>query len=76
MNVLILVFCIYSFRRVSLTVGVKREGSPTEYVCKDNIGQVYSMLLDGLNDYTTDNRGDVGAWYVFADQVQCLYSAV
>nr|XP_020641570.1 tubulin-specific chaperone D [Pogona vitticeps]XP_020641571.1 tubulin-specific chaperone D [Pogona vitticeps]XP_020641572.1 tubulin-specific chaperone D [Pogona vitticeps] len=48
--------------QVSLTVGVKGEGSPAEFVCKNNIGQIYSILLDGLNDYTTDSRGDVGAW--------------
>ncbi|XP_042304355.1 tubulin-specific chaperone D isoform X2 [Sceloporus undulatus] len=48
--------------KVCLTVGAKREGSPTEYVCKNNIAQIYDMLLNGLNDYTTDSRGDVGAW--------------
>ncbi|XP_060109373.1 tubulin-specific chaperone D [Heteronotia binoei] len=48
--------------KICLTVGVKGEGSPTEFVCKNNVAQIYNILLDGLNDYTTDSRGDVGAW--------------
>ncbi|XP_062976473.1 tubulin-specific chaperone D [Elgaria multicarinata webbii] len=47
---------------VCLTVGVRGEGSPTEFVCRNNVAQIYNILLDGLNDYTTDSRGDVGAW--------------
>ncbi|KAL8163090.1 UNVERIFIED_CONTAM: hypothetical protein K2H54_007852, partial [Gekko kuhli] len=48
--------------KICLTVGVKGDGSPTEFVCKNNVAQIYNTLLDGLNDYTTDSRGDVGAW--------------
>uniref|UniRef100_A0A8C7E6Y7 Tubulin-specific chaperone D n=1 Tax=Naja naja TaxID=35670 RepID=A0A8C7E6Y7_NAJNA len=48
--------------KVCLTVGVNGEGSPNEFVCKSNITEIYNILLDGLNDYTTDSRGDVGAW--------------
>ncbi|KAJ6660421.1 hypothetical protein lerEdw1_017845, partial [Lerista edwardsae] len=48
--------------KVCLSVGVKAEGSPTEFVCKDNVAEIYNILLDGMNDYTTDSRGDVGAW--------------
>uniref|UniRef100_A0ACB8EK59 Uncharacterized protein n=1 Tax=Sphaerodactylus townsendi TaxID=933632 RepID=A0ACB8EK59_9SAUR len=48
--------------KICLTVGVKGEGLPTEYISKDNVAQIYNTLLDGLNDYTTDSRGDVGAW--------------
>ncbi|XP_054834782.1 tubulin-specific chaperone D [Eublepharis macularius] len=48
--------------KICMTAGVKGEGSPTEFVCKSNVAQIYDILLDGLNDYTTDNRGDVGAW--------------
>uniref|UniRef100_A0A8C6YG06 Tubulin-specific chaperone D n=1 Tax=Naja naja TaxID=35670 RepID=A0A8C6YG06_NAJNA len=47
--------------KVCLTVGVNGEGSPNEFVCKSNITEIYNILLDGLNDYTTDSRGDVGA---------------
>lgn len=45
-----------------MSVGVKGDGSPTEFVCKDNVSEIYNILLDGMNDYTTDSRGDVGAW--------------
>nr|XP_008102511.1 PREDICTED: tubulin-specific chaperone D [Anolis carolinensis] len=48
--------------KVCQTIGVKGDGSPNEYVCKNNVAQIYNILLDGLNDYTTDSRGDVGAW--------------
>ncbi|KAM3846755.1 tubulin-specific chaperone D isoform 1-T1 [Vipera latastei] len=48
--------------KVCLTVGVNGEGSPNEFVCKRNVTEIYNILLDGLTDYTTDSRGDVGAW--------------
>ncbi|XP_061472447.1 tubulin-specific chaperone D isoform X2 [Rhineura floridana] len=48
--------------KVCLAVGVKGDGSPSEVVCKSNVVQIYNTLLDGLKDYTTDSRGDVGAW--------------
>ncbi|XP_013921307.1 PREDICTED: tubulin-specific chaperone D, partial [Thamnophis sirtalis] len=47
--------------QVCLTVGVNGEGSPNEFVCKSNVTEIYNILLDGVNDYTTDSRGDVGA---------------
>uniref|UniRef100_A0A8C3T034 Tubulin-specific chaperone D n=1 Tax=Chelydra serpentina TaxID=8475 RepID=A0A8C3T034_CHESE len=48
--------------KVCQTVGVKRDGPQDEFVCKDNVIQIYMMLLNGMSDYTTDSRGDVGAW--------------
>ncbi|XP_066237763.1 tubulin-specific chaperone D isoform X2 [Saccopteryx leptura] len=48
--------------RVCQTVGARAEGSPDEVVCRENASQVYCTLLDCLSDYTTDSRGDVGAW--------------
>ncbi|XP_052612704.1 tubulin-specific chaperone D isoform X2 [Peromyscus californicus insignis] len=48
--------------RICQTVGVKAEGPPDEVMCKENISEVYTALLDCMNDYTTDSRGDVGAW--------------
>ncbi|XP_040606163.1 tubulin-specific chaperone D [Mesocricetus auratus] len=48
--------------RICQTVGVKAEGPSDEVVCKENISEIYSALLDCMNDYTTDSRGDVGAW--------------
>uniref|UniRef100_A0A674K4Y5 Tubulin-specific chaperone D n=1 Tax=Terrapene triunguis TaxID=2587831 RepID=A0A674K4Y5_9SAUR len=47
--------------KVCQTVGVKRNGPQDEFVCKDNVVQIYTMLLNGMSDYTTDSRGDVGA---------------
>lgn len=47
---------------VCRTVGVGAEGLPAEGLCRENVGQVYGTLLAGLQDYTTDSRGDVGAW--------------
>ncbi|XP_064126499.1 tubulin-specific chaperone D isoform X1 [Loxodonta africana] len=48
--------------RICLTVGVSAEGVPDEVLCEANVPQIYSTLLDCMNDYTMDSRGDVGAW--------------
>ncbi|KAB0368052.1 hypothetical protein FD755_021376, partial [Muntiacus reevesi] len=48
--------------RICQTVGVRAEGPPDEAVCRENVAQIYCTLLDCLKDYTTDSRGDVGAW--------------
>ncbi|XP_061248410.1 tubulin-specific chaperone D isoform X5 [Bos javanicus] len=48
--------------RICQTVGVRAEGPPDEAVCRENVSQIYCTLLDCLKDYTTDSRGDVGAW--------------
>uniref|UniRef100_A0A8C3W5F8 Tubulin-specific chaperone D n=1 Tax=Catagonus wagneri TaxID=51154 RepID=A0A8C3W5F8_9CETA len=48
--------------RVCQTVGVRAEGAPDEVVCRENVSQIYRTMLDCLGDYTTDSRGDVGAW--------------
>lgn len=48
--------------RVCRTVGVRAEGAPDEVVCGENVAQIYCTLLACLHDYTTDSRGDVGAW--------------
>lgn len=49
--------------RVCTKAGVCAEGSPDSFVCSQNIADVYSVLLNSLNDYTSDSRGDVGAWW-------------
>uniref|UniRef100_A0A8C3CCW2 Tubulin-specific chaperone D n=1 Tax=Cairina moschata TaxID=8855 RepID=A0A8C3CCW2_CAIMO len=51
---------LIAIAKVCQTVGVKGEGSQEEYVCKDNVTQIYATLLNGVTDYTTDSRGDVG----------------
>ncbi|GAB5581455.1 tubulin-specific chaperone D isoform X1 [Prionailurus iriomotensis] len=48
--------------RVCQTVGVRAGGAPDEVVCEANVSQIYRTLLGCLRDYTTDSRGDVGAW--------------
>uniref|UniRef100_A0A4W3JSU0 Tubulin-specific chaperone D n=1 Tax=Callorhinchus milii TaxID=7868 RepID=A0A4W3JSU0_CALMI len=45
---------------VCKTVGVEINGSHDRVICQSNISQIYSTLLDCMNDYTTDCRGDVG----------------
>ncbi|XP_048222175.1 tubulin-specific chaperone D [Perognathus longimembris pacificus] len=42
-------------------VGVKAEGPPDEAVCRENVSEIYTTLLDCMSDYTTDSRGDVGS---------------
>lgn len=54
--------CIFHNFRVCQTVGVRTGGAPDEVVCEENVSQIYRTLLGCLRDYTTDSRGDVGAW--------------
>ncbi|XP_060027662.1 tubulin-specific chaperone D isoform X2 [Erinaceus europaeus] len=48
--------------RVCQTVGVSSEGAADQGLCQQNVAGVYDSLLACLRDYTTDSRGDVGAW--------------
>ncbi|KAM9493973.1 tubulin-specific chaperone D isoform 1-T4 [Clarias gariepinus] len=48
--------------QVCVTVGVCAQASPDSAVCEGNVSDVYEALLDCMNDYTTDSRGDVGSW--------------
>ncbi|RXN27431.1 tubulin-specific chaperone D [Labeo rohita] len=48
--------------QVCVAVGVCARGSPDRVLCEDNIRPVYEALLGCMNDYSTDSRGDVGAW--------------
>ncbi|XP_012933569.1 tubulin-specific chaperone D isoform X2 [Heterocephalus glaber] len=48
--------------RICQTVGVQVEAAPDEAVCRQNVAQVYTTLLACMGDYTTDSRGDMGAW--------------
>ncbi|NXS30951.1 TBCD protein, partial [Pomatostomus ruficeps] len=53
---------LIAIAKVCQTVGVKGDGSQQEYLCRDNVEEVYATLLAGVTDYTTDSRGDVGGW--------------
>ncbi|XP_072531302.1 tubulin-specific chaperone D [Salminus brasiliensis] len=48
--------------QVCVTAGVSAQGSADCVVCEENVNGVYEALLDCMNDYTTDSRGDVGGW--------------
>ncbi|XP_063077112.1 tubulin-specific chaperone D [Engraulis encrasicolus] len=53
---------VTALAQVCETVGVDAEGSPDRVLCGENVPLVYSTLLDCMRDYSTDSRGDVGAW--------------
>ncbi|OXB81175.1 UNVERIFIED_CONTAM: hypothetical protein H355_005105, partial [Colinus virginianus] len=53
---------LIAIANICQTMGVKAEGSQEEYICKDNVTQIYATLLSCVTDYTTDSRGDVGGW--------------
>ncbi|XP_063817074.1 tubulin-specific chaperone D [Pseudophryne corroboree] len=48
--------------QVCQSAGVDASGSQTDVLCRDNVPFIYNTLLHCMNDYTTDSRGDVGAW--------------
>uniref|UniRef100_A0A3B3Z090 Tubulin-specific chaperone D n=1 Tax=Poecilia mexicana TaxID=48701 RepID=A0A3B3Z090_9TELE len=47
---------------VRSVTGVCPDGSPDSVLCSENVVEVFSFLLCSINDYTTDSRGDIGAW--------------
>nr|XP_046270183.1 tubulin-specific chaperone D [Scatophagus argus] len=53
---------IRAIAQVCIKVGVCAHGSPDSALCLENVADVYGVLLDNMNDYTTDSRGDVGSW--------------
>ncbi|KAF4073649.1 hypothetical protein AMELA_G00245720 [Ameiurus melas] len=53
---------VTALARVCVTVGVCAQASPDSAVCEGNVSGVYETLFTCMNDYTTDSRGDVGAW--------------
>ncbi|XP_040046893.2 tubulin-specific chaperone D [Gasterosteus aculeatus] len=53
---------VRAIAQVSVKVPVCAHGSPESALCSENIADLYGSLLNRMNDYTTDSRGDVGAW--------------
>ncbi|XP_041473323.1 tubulin-specific chaperone D-like [Lytechinus variegatus] len=53
---------IRSIAKLCATVDIDPSGNPHEVVCESNLSSIYNCLLQSLKDYTTDSRGDVGAW--------------
>ncbi|XP_072299328.1 tubulin-specific chaperone D [Eucyclogobius newberryi] len=53
---------IKALSQVCVKAGVSADGCPDSVLCSENLSEVYEVLLNSMNDYTTDTRGDVGAW--------------
>ncbi|XP_059204389.1 tubulin-specific chaperone D isoform X2 [Centropristis striata] len=53
---------VRAIAQVCVKAGVCADSSPDSALCSDNVTEVYGALLNCMNDYTTDSRGDVGAW--------------
>ncbi|XP_077590040.1 tubulin-specific chaperone D isoform X2 [Stigmatopora nigra] len=53
---------VRAIAQVCMKAGVSAGGPPSSFLCPENIAGVYDVLLGSLDDYTTDGRGDVGAW--------------
>ncbi|XP_039679807.1 tubulin-specific chaperone D isoform X2 [Perca fluviatilis] len=53
---------VKAIAQVCVKAGVCAHGSPDSALCSENVAEVYGALLNSMNDYTTDSRGDVGAW--------------
>ncbi|XP_077385116.1 tubulin-specific chaperone D isoform X1 [Festucalex cinctus] len=53
---------VQALAQVCMKAGVCAGGPPAMFLCSENIADVYGVLLDSMDDYTTDSRGDVGAW--------------
>ncbi|XP_028455920.1 tubulin-specific chaperone D isoform X1 [Perca flavescens] len=53
---------VKAIAQVCVKAGVSAHGSPDSALCSKNVAEVYGALLNSMNDYTTDSRGDVGAW--------------
>ncbi|XP_033827733.1 tubulin-specific chaperone D [Periophthalmus magnuspinnatus] len=53
---------IKAISQVCVKAGVSAGGCPDSILCSENLLEVYEVLLNSMSDYTTDSRGDVGAW--------------
>ncbi|XP_071539059.1 tubulin-specific chaperone D isoform X2 [Panulirus ornatus] len=53
---------ISAILRLVQTVGIRKDGKACDQVCETNLISIYQALLRGLDDYTMDRRGDIGAW--------------
>ncbi|XP_067472071.1 tubulin-specific chaperone D isoform X2 [Thunnus thynnus] len=53
---------VRAIAQVCMKAGACASGSTDSALCSENVAEVYGALLNGMNDYTTDSRGDVGAW--------------
>ena len=44
------------------TLGMTPNGRADRTICESNVAMLYECFLKGLQDYTTERRGDIGAW--------------
>ena len=56
-------FNLYCFR-IAVTVGLNRTGDEEHTVNEKSLRELYDAFIAAMLDYTIDNRGDVGAWWV------------
>ncbi|CAH1795099.1 unnamed protein product, partial [Owenia fusiformis] len=53
---------VTSLANVCLTVGIEKNGSPSDVLCEQNVLEIYDAFLVAMKDYSLDSRGDAGAW--------------
>lgn len=58
----VFIFFLMLFFSITCTVGIERDGDENSIVTSSSLDQLFHASLDAMNDYTTDSRGDVGAW--------------
>ena len=54
----------YFLLSVACSVGISKIGDEEHIVTEGTFHMLCIAFLNAMNDYTTDSRGDVGAWYV------------
>lgn len=59
---IVLTYSVVSCCSIACTVGIDRDSDCNEAITQTSLDQIYKAFLDAMNDYTTDSRGDVGAW--------------
>lgn len=53
---------LYSvFYSITSSVSISIDGSCGTHICRENVPGIFQALFEGMNDYTTDSRGDIGS---------------
>ncbi|CAL4236462.1 unnamed protein product, partial [Meganyctiphanes norvegica] len=53
---------VLAMAKLITAVGILPDADASTGVCRSNINVIYKALINALDDYTMDRRGDVGAW--------------
>jgi len=64
--------CITSIQLILIALAPQ----PSHRLSVDHVTRMYSALISGLEDYTTDERGDVGSWVRIASIQGLTYVSV